>query len=105
MPAAPAIPTPLRTIGQAGIFPSPGREPSGVVGGGGAAPAVVGGRVPATVVGAVLGGVVLDRRVVGTRRRVVRGAVGAVMVAGAAVGGVVAAVVGAWVSSVVGTVI
>jgi hypothetical protein len=49
----------------------------------------------------VLGGVVLGPRVVETRRRVVRGAVGGV-VAGATVTEVVAtSVVGAWVGSVV----
>src|SRR5438067_782862 len=59
MPGAPANPTPLRSSGQAGIFPSPGRVSStGSVDSAGAGPAVVGGRVPATVVGTVDGGLV-----------------------------------------------
>lgn len=104
MPAAPAKPTPLRMSGQAGIFPSPGRVSStGIVDRAGDGPAVVGGNVPATVVGTVEGGVVggplVDERrtVLGTVGRVVAGA----FVVGGAVGG--AAVV-AGVASVVGVV-
>jgi hypothetical protein len=104
MPAAPAKPTPLRMRGQAGIFPSPGRVSStGIVDSAGAGPAVVGGSVPATVVGTVEGGVVdgplvVERRtVLGTVGRVVAG----VLVVGAAVGAGAAVVAG--VASVVGT--
>src|SRR4051794_41968807 len=68
MPPAPANPMPDSARGQAGILPSPGRvSATGIVDRAGAGPAVVGGRVPATVVGTVVGGVVLgpvvdDRR-------------------------------------------
>jgi hypothetical protein len=74
-------------MGQAGIFPSPGRVSSTVVvDGAGAGPAVVGGSVPATVVGVVEGGEVLVPRLVEGRRGTVR--VTGVVVAGAAdVGG------------------
>ena len=82
MPAAPAAPTPLSTIGHAGIFPSPGLVSSrGMVAVAGVGPAVVGGRVPATVVGVVVGGVVLGP-VVDARRGTVLATVGLV-VAGA----------------------
>lgn len=81
MPAAPAKPSPLSRSGQAGILPSPGRVSStGMVESAGAGPAVVGGRVPATVVGTVEGGVVggpvvvARRAVVLTVGRVVAGA-------------------------------
>lgn len=85
-------------MGQAGILPSPGRVSStpGMVDGPAAGPAVVGGRVPATVVGTVEGGVVLGP-VVDDRRGTVRATVGRVVAAWglvvATVGGVVGAVV------------
>ncbi|MBV8981477.1 MAG: hypothetical protein JO086_11300 [Acidimicrobiia bacterium] len=80
-PPAPATPIPLSTIGQAGIFPSPGRVSStGMVEGPAPGPAVVGGRVPATVVGTVDGGVVLGP-VVGDLRGTVRATVGRVVAA------------------------
>jgi len=59
--------------------------------GGGALPAVVGGNVPATVVGTVDGGVVLGPLVEGRRTSVVRGTVRRV-VAGAVLGSVGGAV-------------
>jgi len=102
MPATPAKPTPLRTRGQAGIFPSPGRVSStGIVDSAGAGPAVVGGRVPATVVGTVGGGLV-DGPLVDDRRTVLA-TVGRV-VAGLVVGGAVCGSVEASVVGEVGTV-
>ena len=102
MPAVPAKPTPQRARGQAGIFPSPGRVSStGRVERAGAAPAVVGGRVPATVVGTVLGGVVLGP-VVDTRRGTVLVTGGRVVAGALVVGGAVGLSVGAGVASVVG---
>ena len=98
-PPAPAIPIPLRTIGQAGILPSPGRVSStGMVDGPAAGPAVVGGRVPATVVGTVDGGVVLP--VVDDRLGTVRATVGRVVAAWGLVVATVWGEVGAVVCSV-----
>ena len=95
---------PLSATGHPGIFPSPGRVSStGMVETAGAAPAVVGGSVPATVVGAVLGGVV-DGPEVDDRRGTVLATVGRV-VAGRVVGGSVGAAVGASVSGDVGSVV
>src|SRR5204863_5121477 len=76
MAPAPAKPTPLSTRGQAGIFPSPGRVSStGRVDRAGAGPPVVGGSVPATVVGTAVVGVVLGP-LLDDRRGVVRATVG-----------------------------
>ena len=92
MAPAPAKPTPLSTRGQAGIFPSPGLVSStGIVERAGVGPAVVGGSVPATVVGTVVGGVVLGP-LVDDRRGVVRATVGRVVAALLDGGEVVAAV-------------
>jgi hypothetical protein len=105
MPALPATPTPQRARGQAGILPSPGRVSStGTVERAGAGPAVVGGRVPATVVGTVGAGVVLGP-VVDARRGTVLATVGRVVAGARVVGGAVGASVGAGVASVVGVVI
>jgi hypothetical protein len=88
-------------MGQAGIFPSPGLVSSrGMVAVAGVGPAVVGGRVPATVVGVVVGGVVLGP-VVDARRGTVLATVGFVVAGALVVGGPVTGSVVAGASVVV----
>ena len=92
-------------MGQAGIFPSPGLVSSrGMVAVAGVGPAVVGGRVPATVVGVVVGGVVLGP-VVDARRGTVLATVGFVVADALVVGGLVTCSVVAGASVVGGMVI